>query len=62
MGLAMPAVVTNLSNRYLRLAIENFERAEKADSPALKAKFRQVAGDYRDQALRLMDPGGDLKR
>jgi hypothetical protein len=58
----MSGVVANLSNRYLRLALKNYERAEQTDSPTLKAKFRKVAGEYRDQALRLMDTGGDLKR
>jgi hypothetical protein len=27
---------------------------EKANSPALQVKLREVAGEYRDQALRLM--------
>jgi hypothetical protein len=50
----MPAAVTDTPNRYLNLAIKYFERAEKAESPALQAKLREVAGEYRDQALRLM--------
>ena len=33
--------------RCLQLAIHNFERAERADSPALQARFRQIAGMYR---------------
>ena len=41
-------------SHYLCLAIKYFERAEKAGSPALRVKYREVAGEYRDQALRLM--------
>ena len=40
--------------RYLELAIENFERAQQADSPELQAKFRKLAGDYRDKALEML--------
>jgi hypothetical protein len=40
--------------RYLELAIENFERAEQADSAALRAKFREFAGEYRDKALEML--------
>jgi hypothetical protein len=50
----MSAPVTDTPNLYLSLAIKYFERAEKAGSPALQAKLREVAGEYRDQALRLM--------
>jgi hypothetical protein len=39
--------VTDKSSRYLRLAIENFERAEKAVTPTLKAKFRQLGTGIR---------------
>jgi hypothetical protein len=41
--------------RYLELAIENFGRAEQADSPALRVKFRELAGEYRDKALEMLD-------
>jgi hypothetical protein len=44
----------DLPTRYLELAIENFERAEQADSPALRAKFRELANDYRDKALEML--------
>ena len=50
----MSAPVTDTPNLYLCLAIKYFERAEKAGSPALQAKLREMAGEYRDQALRLM--------
>jgi hypothetical protein len=30
--------------RYLELAIENFERAQQADSKELQGKFRKLAG------------------
>ena len=49
------SAVTDISSRYLRLAIANFERAERADCPQLQAKFREMAGEYRDMALRLLD-------
>jgi hypothetical protein len=48
------SAVTDISSRYLRLAIANFERAERADCPQLQAKFREMAGEYRDMALRLL--------
>ena len=41
--------------RCLQLAIHNFERAERADSPALQARFRQIAGMYRDMALEILN-------
>jgi len=50
----MSAPVTDTPSLYLNLAIKYFERAEKAGSPALQAKLREMAGEYRDQALRLM--------
>jgi predicted nuclease of restriction endonuclease-like RecB superfamily len=40
--------------RYLELAIENFERAQQANSPELQAKFRKLAGDYREKALEML--------
>jgi hypothetical protein len=46
------SAIADRTNRYLRLAIRCFEQA---DSPALKAKLRQMAGDYRGQALRLLE-------
>jgi hypothetical protein len=49
----MPDLI-DVPTRYLKLAIENFERAEQADSPALQAKFRKLAGDYRDKALEML--------
>jgi hypothetical protein len=50
----MSAPVTVTPNLYLNLAIKYYERAEKADSPVLQAKLREMAAEYRDQALRLM--------
>ena len=50
----MSAPVTDTPSLYLNLAIKYFERAEKAGSPALQAKLREMAAGYRDQALRLM--------
>jgi hypothetical protein len=44
------SAVIDVPNRYLELAIQNFERAERADSPALQAKFRALAAEYRDKA------------
>jgi hypothetical protein len=44
----------DVPTRYLKLAIENFERAEHADSPALEAKFRELASEYRDKALEML--------
>jgi hypothetical protein len=44
----MSAPVTDTPNLYLSLAIKYFERAEKADSPALQAKLREMAAEYRD--------------
>ena len=48
-------VVSDLSSHYLELAIQNFKRAEQAANPQLKAKLRKLAGEYRDQALELLD-------
>jgi hypothetical protein len=47
--------LVDVSTRYLELAIENFERAEQAGSPALQAKFRELASDYRDKGLEMLD-------
>jgi hypothetical protein len=44
-----------MSSHYLELAIQNFKRAEQAANPQLKAKLRKLAGEYRDQALELLD-------
>ena len=49
------SAVTDRANHYLQLAIRYFERAEQAASPALKTKFRRLAGEYRDHALRLLE-------
>src|SRR3954467_11181305 len=49
-GTSMPSV-----NRCVRLAIENNDSGERAETPKLKAKFREVAGQYRDKALHLLD-------
>jgi hypothetical protein len=48
-------VVSDMSSHYLELAIQNFKRAEQAANPQLKAKLRKLAGEYRDQALELLD-------
>jgi len=50
----MSAVIDGPS-RFLQLAIQNFERAERAGSPALQAKFRALAAEYRDKALQMLD-------
>jgi hypothetical protein len=38
------ADVIDVPSRYFKLAVQNFERAERADNPALQAKFRELAG------------------
>ena len=48
-------LVSDMSSHYLELAIQNFKRAEQAANPQLKAKLRKLAGEYRDQALELLD-------
>ena len=48
-------VVSDMSSHFLELAIQNFKRAEQAANPQLKAKLRKLAGEYRDQALELLD-------
>ena len=48
-------VVSDMSSHYLELAIQNFKRAEQAANPQLKAKLRKLAGEYRDQALELLE-------
>jgi hypothetical protein len=45
----------DVPNDYFKLAVQNFERAERADSPVLRAKFRELAGDYRDKGLEMLD-------
>jgi len=52
--MGMSAAVTDRSSLYLTLAIKYFERAEKAESPVLQAKVRELAREYRDQAARLL--------
>jgi len=47
---------TDKSQRYLRLAVENYKRAGAAESPELKAKFSEIAAHYRDLALQIDDP------
>lgn len=47
---------TEKSKRYLRLAVENYKHADKAESPELKQKFMQIAAEYRDLALEIDDP------
>jgi hypothetical protein len=48
-------VVSDISSHYLELAIQYFKRAEQAANPQLKAKLRKLAGEYRDQALELIE-------
>jgi hypothetical protein len=43
------------SNRLLRLAIKNFERAECAATPALAAQFRATGCQYRDTAILMLE-------
>jgi len=47
---------TDKSRQYLRLAVENYKRAGAAESPELKAKFSEIAAQYRDLALQIDDP------
>jgi hypothetical protein len=47
--------VADIPDRYLRLAIEHFERAERTDNPQLQAKLRELAEDYRDRAIEMLD-------
>ena len=47
---------TDKSRHYLRLAVENYKRAGAAESPKLKAKFSEIAAQYRDLALQIDDP------
>ena len=47
---------TDKSQQYLRLAVENYKRAGAAETPELKAKFTEIAANYRDLALRIDDP------
>jgi hypothetical protein len=44
------------SRRYLRLVVENENRAAGANNPELKLKFLQIAALYRDLALQIDDP------
>jgi hypothetical protein len=48
-------VVSDMSGRYLELAIQYFKRSQQEANPQTKAKFRKLAGEYRDQALELLD-------
>jgi hypothetical protein len=43
------------SDRYLRLAVEHYERAESSDNPQLQAKFREIAARDRDLALKMLE-------
>ena len=47
-------VVDKLS-RYLELALQYFERSEQANNPQIRAKFRKLAVEYRDNALEMLD-------
>ena len=47
---------TDQSRRYLRLAVENYKRANATKDPELKAKFIETAAGYRDLALQIDDP------
>jgi hypothetical protein len=48
-------VVADISSRYLELAIRYFERAARTDNLVLQAKLRELAGEYRDKALQILD-------
>jgi hypothetical protein len=50
------------SNRLLRLAIKNFERAELADSPAVAAQFRAMGCQYRDMAILMLERAAPAAR
>jgi hypothetical protein len=47
---------SDISRRYLRLAVLNYQRAECCDSPEAKAKFCETARQYADSALQIDDP------
>ena len=47
---------TDQSRRYLRLAVENYKRANATEDPELKAKFIETAAGYSDLALQIDDP------
>ena len=47
---------TDKSRQYLRLAVENYKRADATDNPELKARFMKIAAEYRDLALEIDDP------
>jgi hypothetical protein len=44
-------------DRLLLLCNREFERAEQAESPVLRAKVRHMAREYRDLALQSFDRG-----
>ena len=44
------------SRRYLRLAVENYKRADATEASELKQKFMEIAAEYRDLALQIDDP------
>lgn len=44
------------SRRYLRLAVENEQRAARTENAKLKATFLKIAAQYRDLALQIDDP------
>jgi hypothetical protein len=48
--------ITDKSRRYLRLAVENEQRAARTENAKLKATFLQIAAQYRDLALQIDDP------
>jgi hypothetical protein len=47
-----PTRLTDKS-KYFRLAVVNYERANAAKNPKLKAKFMKMAARYRDIALEM---------
>jgi hypothetical protein len=47
---------TDQSRRYLRLAVENYKRANATKDPELNAKFIETAAGYSDLALQIDDP------
>jgi hypothetical protein len=55
-------VVADISSRYVELAIQYFKRAARTDNPVLQAKLRELAGEYRDKALQMLDRAVERER
>ena len=51
----MVVTYKSTSGDLVRLAIQYFERAARSEDPELRAKLRQLAEEYRDEALQMLD-------